>query len=142
MDDRNDYRPGRIAIDELGILSPLLETGFYKSEIRELSNEFGLPTWDKPSFVCLASRFVYGEAITNDKLRMVEQAEKCLHDLGFRQCRVRIHGMMARIELLPEDMERFFEKRTRDSVNRMLKMLGFKHVSLDLQGYRTGSMNE
>ena len=73
---------------------------------------------------------------------MNSQAEKCLHDLGFRQCRVRIHGMMARIELLPEDMERFFEKTTRDSVNRMLKMLGFKHVSLDLQGYRTGSMNE
>lgn len=142
MDDRNDYRPGRIAIEELGILSPLLETGFYKSEIRELSNEFGLPTWDKPSFACLASRFVYGEAITNDKLRMVEQAEKCLHDLGFRQCRVRIHGMMARIELLPEDMERFFEKHTRDSVNRLLKILGFKHVSVDLQGYRTGSMNE
>lgn len=142
MDDRNDYRPGKIAIEELGILSPLQDTGFYKSEIRELSNQFGLPTWDKPSFACLASRFVYGEAITEDKLRMVEQAEKDLHDLGFRQCRVRMHGMMARIELLPEDMDRFFEKRTRESVNHMLKTLGFKHVSVDLQGYRTGSMNE
>lgn len=142
MDDRNDYRPGRIAIEELGILSPLQDTGFYKSEIRELSHQFGLPTWDKPSFACLASRFVYGEAITENKLRMVEQAEKGLHDLGFRQCRVRIHGMMARIELLPEDMDRFFEKRTRESVNHTLKVLGFKHVSVDLQGYRTGSMNE
>lgn len=142
MDDRNDYRPGKLAIEELGILSPLQETGLYKSEIRELSEEFGLPTWDKPSFACLASRFVYGEEITENKLRMVEKAEQHLHELGFRQCRVRIHGMMARIELLPEDMDRFFQRQTRQSVNRMLKSLGFKHVSVDLQGYRTGSMNE
>ena len=142
LDDTGDYRPGMRAVRELGVVSPLLEAGLTKAEIRELSRQMSLPTWEKPSFACLASRFVYGEAITENKLHMVEQAEMGLHDLGFRQCRVRIHGMMARIELLPEDMDRFFEKRTRESVNHMLKDLGFKHVSVDLQGYRTGSMNE
>ena len=142
MDDNGDYRPGLQAIAELGILSPLREAELYKSEIRQLSRELGLPTWDKPSYACLASRFVYGETITREKLRMVDRGEQLLLDLGFHQMRVRIHGNMARIEVLPEDFPRLMEEETRNLVVRELKSCGFAYVTMDLQGYRTGSMNE
>ena len=142
MDDNSDYRPGHRAIEELGILSPLRECGFYKDEIRELSKQFGLPTWDKPSFACLASRIPYGETITEAKLSMVENAEKLLFGMGFKQLRVRCHKDMARIELLPKDMERFMKDDIRIKVHEELKKLGFFYVALDLMGYRTGSMNE
>lgn len=142
MDDLGDYRPGMKALREAGVRSPLQEAGLTKEEIRQLSCELGLPTWDKPSFACLASRFVYGEEITEEKLRMVEQAEQLLLDLGFRQLRVRIHGKMARIELLPEDIARFMSDDVRIPVYDRLKALGFSYVTLDLGGFRTGSMND
>lgn len=142
MDDLGDYRPGMKALREAGVRSPLQEAGLTKEEIRQLSCELGLPTWDKPSFACLASRFVYGEEITEEKLRMVERAEQLLLDLGFRQLRVRIHGKMARIELLPEDIARFMSDDVRMPVYDRLKALGFSYVTLDLGGFRTGSMND
>ena len=142
MDDLGDYRPGLQAIEELGIRSPLREAGLYKAEIRQLSREMELPTWDKPSYACLASRFVYGETITEEKLRMVDRGEQLLLDLGFHQMRVRIHGDMARIEVLPEEFPRLMEEKTRTKVVRELKSYGFSYVTMDLQGYRTGSMNE
>ena len=139
MDDLKDYRPGAQAISELGIKSPLKESGLTKQDIRDLSHELGLKTWQKPSFACLASRFVYGETITREKLSMVEQAEQLLLDLGFKQFRVRIHGLMARIEVLPDEIERLLKYRT--EIVLKYKSLGFNYVSLDLEGYRTGSMN-
>ncbi len=142
MDDLGDYRPGLAAVAELGVLSPLRAAELYKSEIRALSREQGLPTWDKPSFACLASRFVYGETITAEKLSMVERAEDYLTSLGFRQLRVRLHGDMARIELPPEDMDRLFRQELAGAVDEKLRDLGFRYVSLDLRGYRTGSMND
>lgn len=142
MDDLGDYRPGLRAIAELHIESPLREAGLTKAEIRFLSKELGLPTWQKPSFACLASRFVYGETITEDKLAMVEQGEQLLFSLGFHQFRVRIHGTLARIELLPEEMDRLFTPALRAEIAEKFREFGFSYVTLDLQGYRTGSMNE
>lgn len=142
LDDDGDYRPGLMAIKELDIKSPLRHVGFTKAEIRELSKHFDLPTWDKPSFACLASRFPYGEEITKEKYIMVDRAEQFLFDLGFKQFRVRIHDKMARIELLPEDFDRFMEEKTRTSVYEEFKNIGFTYTSLDILGYRTGSMNE
>lgn len=145
LDDEGDYRPGLRAIAELGIKSPLREAQLTKEEIRALSRRFDLPTWDKPSFACLASRIPYGETITGKKLSMVERAEQVLLDFGFKQFRVRLHGEsnpMARIELLPEDFERFMKDEIRLKVNSEFKNAGFGYVSLDLQGYRTGSLNE
>ena len=142
MDDDGDYRPGMLAIRELGVKSPLHEANLSKSEIRALSKELGLPTWSKPSAACLASRFVYGETITEEKLNMVDQAEALLHELGFVQVRVRIHGKLARIETLPEDLERLLDQELRRNVYSRLKELGFSYVTLDLMGYRVGSMNE
>lgn len=142
MDDNGDYRPGLQAVAELGIKSPLRYVELYKDEIRTLSKAMDLPTWEKPSFACLASRFVYGEEITKDKLCMVEQAEDLLLEHGFKQFRVRIHGLVARIEVLPEDLPRFLDASFRSEVVDSLKAYGFTYVSLDLQGYRTGSMNE
>lgn len=142
MDDEGDYRPGMQAVKELGVRSPLREAGLSKAEIRELSRRMGLPTWDKPSFACLASRFAYGETIDEKKLGMVEQAEQVLLDLGFRQVRVRMHGEMARIEVLPEELQKMTEPDVRAWVTEKFKALGFAYVTLDLTGYRTGSMND
>ena len=141
-DDEKDYRPGMQALKELGIRSPLREAGFTKKDIRELSKQLGLPTFDKPSFACLASRFPYGQTIDKKKLLMVEQAETYLQNLGFKQCRVRHHGSIARIEVETVDMQRFYDRVLRERVYRRLKKLGFTYVSLDLEGYRSGSMNE
>lgn len=142
LDDLGDYRPGLQAIAELGILSPLRECGFSKEDIRALSKEMGLPTASKPSYACLASRFAYGEEITGEKLAMVDQAEQRLLDLGFTQMRVRIHGTLARIEVLPEDFPRLAEPALRREIAEKLKTYGFSYVTADLAGYRTGSMNE
>lgn len=142
LDDNGDYRPGLIAVKELGIKSPLRQANLTKAEIRSLSKELGLPTWGKPSFACLASRFAYGEIISEEKLAMVDKAEQLLLDLGFTQMRVRVHGEMARLEVLPEQFGKLMEESCRTQVYRYLKELGFTYVSLDLGGYRTGSMNE
>lgn len=142
LDDVGDYRPGMQAIEELGIKSPLRDVGLSKREIRILSKELELATWEKPSFACLASRISYGEKITPEKLQMVECAEEQLRRLGFIQFRVRVHGELARIEVLPEELYRIMEQDTREKINLELKKLGFVYVTLDLLGYRTGSMNE
>ena len=142
MDDNGDYRPGMLAIKELQIESPLRKAELWKSEIRALSQCLGLPTWEKPSFACLASRFVYGETITTEKLLMVEKAEALLQGKGFRQFRVRIHGTMARIEVLPEDIPRLTEPALREEIVREFSEFGFSYTTVDLKGYRTGAMNE
>lgn len=140
VDDLGDYRPGLKAIQELNIKSPLQEVGLYKSEIRELSKELGLQTWDKPSFACLSSRFVYGETITEDKLSRVELAENFLLNNGFTQFRVRIHGEnLARIEILPNEFEKLLS--IKQDLITQFKSFGFDYISMDLIGYRTGSMN-
>lgn len=141
-DDLGDYRPGLEAIFELEIISPLREAGLTKEEIRHLSKDLGLKTWDKPSFACLSSRFPYGEKITRQKLEMVDKAEQLLIDLGFNLTRVRHHGDLARIEIDEADFYKLIDKQTRIAVYSRFKELGFVHVSLDLKGYRTGSMNE
>ena len=141
-DDLGDYRPGLQAIQELSIKSPLRKANLSKSEVRQLSWELGLPTWDKPSFACLASRFVYGEKITPEKLKMIERAEELLLSLGFRQVRVRIHDNIARIEIEPKEFSRIIEDNTRTKIYDSLKDYGFSYVTLDMKGYRTGSMNE
>ncbi len=142
MDDMGDYRPGLQAVKELGIKSPLRQAELSKSDIRLLSKEMGLPTWQKQSFACLSSRFVYGEKITEKKLKMVDQAEQLLLDLGFTQVRVRIHDNLARIEISPQEFAKIMEPDCRDTVHEKLKEYGFSYVALDLKGYRTGSMNE
>lgn len=140
-DDTGDYRPGMRAVHELGVRSPLFEVGLTKSEIRALSREMGLPTWQKPALACLATRIPYGEAITPQKLHMIDGAELKLAELGFRQYRVRLHGDAARIEVLPDELVRFADPALRDAVSAALHQLGFRYVSLDLDGYRTGSLN-
>ena len=142
VDDEGDYRPGMRAVAELGVRSPLREAGLGKEEIRTLSRACGLSTADKPSFACLASRIPYGDAITAEKLKMADRAEQILREEGFRQYRVRIHGSLARIEILPEEFERIREDRVRDRICRSFREIGFSYTALDLQGYRTGSMNE
>ena len=140
-DDTGDYRPGMQALAELGIRSPLLECRFKKNEIRELSEKLALPTFDKPSAACLASRFVYGEEITEKKLKMVENAEDFLHEKGFSRLRVRIHGEnLARIEVRPEDFRKILENK--DEIVKYFRSLGFIYTTLDLIGFRSGSMNE
>jgi uncharacterized protein len=141
-DDMGDYRPGLIAVKELGVLSPLREAGLNKEEIRQLSKQMGLKTWDKQSFACLSSRIPYGERIDREKLAMIGQAEQFLLDLGFRQLRVRHHGTIARIELSPDEMPRVFTEGLASKIDGKLKSLGFTYVALDLKGYRTGSMND
>lgn len=140
VDDQKDYRPGMQAIEELGIESPLRTIGFCKDEIRVLSSKIGLKTSDKSSFACLASRFVYEEPITKEKLLMVERSEQLLFDLGFKQFRVRIHSNIARIEVLPYEFEKLLNSK--NLVVSQLKKFGFQYVTMDLTGYRTGSMNE
>lgn len=143
MDDNGDYRPGLQAVAELGIKSPLREAELTKAEIRELSKEAGLPTWNKQSFACLSSRFPYGEEITPQKLHMVDLAEQFLLDQGFHQVRVRIHGKdLARIEISPAEFEKFMEEGCRTTVDAVFRTYGFSYVTLDIRGYRTGSMNE
>jgi uncharacterized protein len=142
LDDDKDHRPGKMAIQELGIRSPLREAMFTKTEIRELSKKLSLPTWDKPSFACLASRFPYGEEITEKALRMVAEAEDFLFGLGFKQVRVRHYGNLARIEILNEEMARLMNGLLREKVVSHLKEIGYHYVTLDLQGFRSGSMNE
>ncbi len=142
IDDEGDYRPGLRAISELGIKSPLRYAGLNKADIRKLSAELGLSTANKPSFACLASRFVYGEDITDEGLSMAERAEKLLFSMGFGQARVRMHGKMARIELLSGDIEKAVLPENRQKIVGELEKYGFTYVSLDLKGYRTGSMNE
>ena len=141
-DDDGDYRPGLVAVKELGIESPLRHVGLSKKEIREYSKELGLPTWNKQSFACLSSRFVYGETISEEKLAMVDQAEPLLLDMGFHQLRVRIHDKLARIEVQPSEFEKIMQEENRTKIFHELKQYGFTYVTLDLQGYRTGSMNE
>ena len=141
-DDDGDYRPGLVAVKELGIESPLRHVGLSKKEIREYSKELGLPTWNKQSFACLSSRFVYGETISEEKLAMVDQAEQLLLDMGFHQLRVRIHDKLARIEVHPSEFEKIMQEENRTKIFHKLKQYGFTYVTLDLQGYRTGSMNE
>jgi uncharacterized protein len=142
LDDEKDHRPGRRAIQELGIRSPLQEARFTKKDVRELSRTLGLPTWDKPSFACLASRFPYGEEITPEGLRMVDEAEDFLFSLGFKQVRVRHYQSLARIEVYPEEMSRLMNGSLREKVVNRLKKIGYRYVTLDLQGFRSGSMNE
>lgn len=142
LDDNGDYRPGLIAVAELGVKSPLRQIGFSKEQIRILSKYLGLPTWNKQSFACLSSRFPYGEEINEKKLGMVDKAEQLLLDLGFHQLRVRIHDSIARIELEPSEFGKFMEEQIRIKVYREFKRIGFSYVTLDVLGYRTGSMNE
>jgi len=141
MDDMGDHRPGRQAAQEIGVRSPLEEACFTKQDIRDLSREMGLPTWDKPAFACLSSRFPYGTAITAERVRMVGQAEESLRELGFRTLRVRYHGDVARLELGSVEFAQAMGA-VRDEVVERVKRAGFAYVALDLQGYRSGSMNE
>ncbi|MFL0197197.1 ATP-dependent sacrificial sulfur transferase LarE [Clostridium sp. WILCCON 0269] len=142
LDDMNDFRPGMQAATELEVISPLKQADLTKDDIRQLSKKFGLPTWDKPSFACLSSRFPYGNKITLPKLKMVEEAEQFLIDMGIRQVRVRYHEKIARIEVSPEEREKFFSIEFMDKVGNKFKDIGFTYVTLDILGYRTGSMNE
>ena len=141
MDDRSDHRPGRQAAFEIKVRSPLEEAGFTKEDIRALSRALKLPTWDKPAYACLSSRFPYGTAITRERVRQVGQAEESLRELGFRILRVRYHGNVARLELGEQE---FIQATTalRDEVVQRVKGAGFTYVAIDLQGYRTGAMNE
>lgn len=141
-DDRGDYRPGMTAAAELGTFAPLLECGVTKAEIREMAAAFGLPNHDKPSGACLSSRFPYGTAITREGLDRVAGAEAFLRSLGFGQLRVRHHDNLARIEVTPDEMPRFLQDGLFARVHEHLRGLGYTYVTLDLRGYRTGSMNE
>ncbi len=141
-DDQKDYRPGRKAAKELGVLSPLVEAGITKEDIRYLSKCLGLSTWNKPSLACLSSRIPYHEAITEEKLRRVEKAEAFLRGLGFTQFRVRHHNDLARLEFTSEEMSLLSSAEVRSSIHAALKALGFIYVTVDILGYRTGSMNE
>lgn len=142
LDDIGDYRPGRAAGRELCVRSPLIEAGLRKAEIRELSKIAGLVTWDLPSSACLSSRIPYGIPVTEEKLRMIEQAEEVLRRMGFPQTRVRHHGEIARIEIPRDKMEGFMNLGVFDIVAAELRNLGFRFVTLDLEGYRTGRLNE
>ncbi|MEK7364872.1 MAG: ATP-dependent sacrificial sulfur transferase LarE [candidate division NC10 bacterium] len=142
MDDLGDHRPGMEAAKRMGVRAPLIEAEFWKTEIRELSREFGLPTWDKPSFACLSSRFQYGDAITAEKLRQVDAAEGFVRSLGFKQFRVRHHDRLARLEIAREEMGRLWEDGIQDSIVARFRELGYLHVTVDLQGFRSGSAND
>jgi pyridinium-3,5-biscarboxylic acid mononucleotide sulfurtransferase len=141
-DDRGDYRPGRQAAREFGIRSPLDEAGLTKADIRELSRRAGLPTWDEPASACLSSRIPYESEVTNEKLRVIERAEDVLRGLGFRVCRVRHHDTLARLEVGRDELPRLLDPQVSDRVVSELRALGYRHVTIDLQGYRMGSLNE
>lgn len=141
-DDESDYRPGSVATRELGVRSPLKELGFTKERIRAISREQGLPTWNKPSYACLASRVPYGTPLTYELLEQIDRAEQVLRNLGFTQFRVRHHGNLARIELMQIEMDKMIIPGVRQLVLGEFNALGYKYVSMDLAGYRTGSMNE
>ena len=141
-DDVGDHRPGMDAAKQMGIQAPLIDVNLTKAEIREVSKWWGLPTWDKPAFACLSSRFPYGTRITRENLRLVDRAEQFLFDLGVRQFRVRHHDTLARIEVDPQEIEFVAAKSIRTQINEKFKSLGYEHIALDLQGYRSGSLNE
>jgi pyridinium-3,5-biscarboxylic acid mononucleotide sulfurtransferase len=141
-DDRGDYRPGRQAAREFGVRSPLDEADLSKDEIRELSRRAGLPTWDEPASACLSSRIPYFSEVTDAKLRMIEQAENVLRDMGFRICRVRHHDTIARLELGRDEIARALEPETAATIDRELRAIGYAHVTVDLRGYRLGSLND
>jgi uncharacterized protein len=141
-DDRGDYRPGRAAAREFGVISPLDAADLTKSDIRELSHRAGLPTWDEPASACLSSRIPYFSEVTGEKLRTIERAEAVLRDLGFRICRVRHHDSIARLELGRDEIARALEPDTAAVIDRELRALGYQHVTVDLRGYRLGSLNE
>lgn len=141
-DDLGDFRPGMQAAKEIGVYSPLKEAGMTKEDIRILSKELGLPTWNKQAFACLSSRFPYHQKITKEKLAMVDKAEQFLLDMGFKNVRVRHHGDVARIEVATSEREKFFDIKLMDRVSTTFKEIGFLYTALDLKGYRTGSMNE
>ena len=140
--DRGDYRPGRQAAREFGVRSPLDDAGLLKDDVRELSRRAGLPTWDEPASACLSSRIPYFSEVTDTKLRMIERAESTLRDLGFRVCRVRHHDDLARLELGRDELPRALEPEIADAIDRELRSIGYKHVTLDLRGYRMGSLND
>lgn len=142
LDDLKDYRPGRAAVIQLGIRTPLLDAGLGKEDIRLLSRQLGLPTWNKPAFACLATRFPYGTAITREKLEQIGHCENWLYAQGFTSYRVRSHDHLARIEILPAEMPRLLETSRKDELIRICKTNGFTYVTLDLQGFRSGSMDE
>lgn len=142
LDDIGDFRPGMKAARELGVKSPLKEAGMTKDDIRALSEKLDLPTWNKPAFACLSSRFPYGNEITEEKLSMVEKAEDYLRSLGIIQSRVRHHENIARIEVNPKERKKFFDEDLMDEVGKTLTGFGFTYVTLDIIGYRSGSMNE
>ena len=141
LSDLDDYRPGLKALEELNVVSPLKDSGLTKEEIRILSHRLNLKTYNKPSFACLASRIPYGDKITKEKLKLVEEAENYLQDLGFRQYRVRLHNDIARIEVAKDEMNKFFDDEMMKNVHNKLKEIGFKYVTLDLNGYQMGSLN-
>ena len=140
VDDTSDYRPGMKALEELGVVSPLRDVGFTKQEIKELSKDMQLDTWDKPAFACLASRFPYGVKITKSKLMQVEKAESFLFSLGIKQFRVRYHDETARIEVFKNDFQKVLNHS--EEITKYFKEIGFKYITLDMEGYRTGSLNE
>ena len=141
MDDLGDHRPGMKAAQERGVKAPLIEAELWKAEIRDLSRELGLPTWDKPSFACLSSRFQYGDRITPEKLRQIDAAEEFVRSLGFRQFRVRHHDRLARLELPADEMPRLWEDGRREAIVKRLRELGYVYVAVDLAGFQSGSAN-
>ena len=141
-DDLNDYRPGRVAATEHSVRSPLIEAGMSKADVRVLSNKAGLPTWDKPSSPCLSSRIAYGLPVTIARLNEVDRGEQILRDLGFREFRVRHHDNLVRLEIARDEMERALSLSMMDELAQRFRELGFKYVTFDLNGYRSGAMNE
>jgi uncharacterized protein len=141
VDDLKDYRPGFRAANEIGVIAPLVDAGLNKQDIRLLSKEMGLRTWDKPTMACLASRIPYGSPITVDKLKMIDQAEAFLFDKGIKQCRVRHHGTVARIEVERRGLKMVMEDDLRKAIVHKFREIGFSHIAVDLEGYESGSMN-